>query len=192
MGFGAAVLQLLVAKLAQIMSRPSATSRWACSCCSGGGCCARPRRRPRQAWQPLPDVFVSNRGIVFPVPFEDPAHFWMLGAFVLGCLATWRVSRGCGSARRSPDSNFPSGMARAGLILGLAARRLSRSRRAAAARCSGVARLQLYRRHRRSRRNSAALLLGLVIYNAISIAEIVRAGILAVSWGQSEQPRPRA
>src|SRR5437667_3311850 len=23
---------------------------------------------PRQAWEPLPDVFVSNRGIVFPVP----------------------------------------------------------------------------------------------------------------------------
>src|SRR5713226_8209618 len=26
---------------------------------------------PREAWQILPDVFVSNRGIVFPVPFEN-------------------------------------------------------------------------------------------------------------------------
>ncbi len=32
----------------------------------------------------------------------------------------------------------------------------------------------------------AALLLGLVIYTGAFIAEIVRAGILAVSWGQSE------
>jgi general L-amino acid transport system permease protein len=32
----------------------------------------------------------------------------------------------------------------------------------------------------------AALLLGLVIYTGTFIAEIVRAGILAVSWGQSE------
>src|SRR3954451_19011312 len=32
----------------------------------------------------------------------------------------------------------------------------------------------------------AALLLGLVIYTASFIAEIVRAGILAVSWGQTE------
>jgi len=32
----------------------------------------------------------------------------------------------------------------------------------------------------------AALLLGLVIYTGTFIAEIVRAGIMAVSWGQSE------
>src|SRR5712692_7218686 len=32
---------------------------------------------PRQAWEPLPGVFVSNRGIVFPVPQEDPAYGWM-------------------------------------------------------------------------------------------------------------------
>ncbi len=32
----------------------------------------------------------------------------------------------------------------------------------------------------------AALLLGLVVYTGAFIAEIVRAGILAVSWGQSE------
>src|SRR5437764_8168042 len=29
---------------------------------------------PREAWQPLPGVFISNRGILFPVPREDPAH----------------------------------------------------------------------------------------------------------------------
>src|SRR5438552_11678422 len=48
---------------------------------------------PRQAWQPLPGVFVSNRGIVLPVPLEDPAHLWMLGAFVIGCIAAWAISR---------------------------------------------------------------------------------------------------
>jgi general L-amino acid transport system permease protein len=32
----------------------------------------------------------------------------------------------------------------------------------------------------------AALLIGLVVYTGTFIAEIVRAGILAVSWGQSE------
>src|SRR6185437_3763572 len=44
---------------------------------------------PRQAWQPLPDVFVSNRGLVFPLPYGDPAYWWMLGAFVLGIAGTW-------------------------------------------------------------------------------------------------------
>src|SRR5205823_5075654 len=28
---------------------------------------------PRQAWEPMPGVFVSNRGIVFPVPNYEPA-----------------------------------------------------------------------------------------------------------------------
>src|ERR1700704_6460055 len=42
---------------------------------------------PRQAWQPLPGVFVSNRGILFPVPREDPAHVWMLLALVVGVAA---------------------------------------------------------------------------------------------------------
>src|ERR1700730_6616966 len=31
---------------------------------------------PRQAWEPLPDVFVSNRGIAFPLPNPDPTYGW--------------------------------------------------------------------------------------------------------------------
>src|SRR5438552_8316175 len=38
---------------------------------------------PRQAWEPLPGVLVSNRGIVFPVPDYDPAYFWMLLALAV-------------------------------------------------------------------------------------------------------------
>src|SRR5713226_5173727 len=48
---------------------------------------------PREAWELLPGVLVSNRGIVFPVPFENAAHGWMLIALVVGVLATWGVSR---------------------------------------------------------------------------------------------------
>ena len=33
---------------------------------------------PRQAWEPLPGIFVSNRGIGFPVPIADPVHSGML------------------------------------------------------------------------------------------------------------------
>src|SRR5947208_4315091 len=38
----------------------------------------------RQAWQPLPGVFVSNRGIIFPAPEANPVHYWMLLALLLG------------------------------------------------------------------------------------------------------------
>src|SRR5205823_12238497 len=46
---------------------------------------------PRQAWQPLPDVFISNRGIVFPVPEPDPAYPWIFLAFAIGVVASWAV-----------------------------------------------------------------------------------------------------
>src|SRR5256714_4689824 len=43
---------------------------------------------PRQAWEPLPDVFVSNRGIAFPLPNPDPAYGWMALALCVGTVAT--------------------------------------------------------------------------------------------------------
>src|SRR5579885_350851 len=48
---------------------------------------------PRQAWQPLPDVFVSNRGIAFPVPQAEPAYLWLAAALVVGLGAAWVVAR---------------------------------------------------------------------------------------------------
>src|SRR3954449_975069 len=48
---------------------------------------------PRKAWQPLPDVFVSNRGLAFPLPYGDPAYWGMLAAFVLGIACALGLSR---------------------------------------------------------------------------------------------------
>ena len=48
---------------------------------------------PRQAWEPLPDVFISNRGIAFPLPNPDPTHVWMGFAFCIGIVATIGISR---------------------------------------------------------------------------------------------------
>ena len=42
---------------------------------------------PRAAWQILPDVFVSNRGITYPVPLASPAYKWVGLAFVVGAVA---------------------------------------------------------------------------------------------------------
>ena len=48
---------------------------------------------PRQAWQPLPDVFVSNRGIAFPLPNSDPTYSWMALALCVGVVATVGIFR---------------------------------------------------------------------------------------------------
>src|SRR6202043_383596 len=48
---------------------------------------------PREAWQPLPGLFVSNRGILFPVSLGDPAWWWMAAAFALALVIAYCVHR---------------------------------------------------------------------------------------------------
>jgi hypothetical protein len=74
---------------------------------------------PRQAWQPIADVFVSNRGIVFPVPREDPAHPWMLLALVAGIVAAWAIARWARLRQARTGRPFPSGWAGLALVFGL-------------------------------------------------------------------------
>src|SRR6266478_9373088 len=48
---------------------------------------------PREAWQPLPDVFISNRGVIYPVPIYNPVHLWVGFALLLGIVASVFVTR---------------------------------------------------------------------------------------------------
>src|SRR3984893_18222457 len=48
---------------------------------------------PRQAWEPLPGLFISNRGIGFPVPLAEPVHSWMLLGLVIGIVLAYAVRR---------------------------------------------------------------------------------------------------
>jgi general L-amino acid transport system permease protein len=83
---------------------------------------------PREAWQPLPGLFLSNRGLVFPVPSWSGGFHW--------------------DVPHLSGFNFAGGYA--------------------------------------VTPEFAALLLGLVVYTAAFIAEIVRAGIEGVPRGQAE------
>jgi general L-amino acid transport system permease protein len=140
---------------------------------------------PRQAWQPLPGFFVSNRGVEFPVPQSNPAHLWMFLAFVVGLAGAVGVSRWAKRRQAATGAQFPSGWVGAGLIVGLP---LLVFVAAGAPMTVDWPALKGF--------NFAgggavspeftALLLGLIIYTASFIAEIVRAGILSVSWGQTE------
>ncbi|HEX6441256.1 MAG TPA: amino acid ABC transporter permease [Stellaceae bacterium] len=140
---------------------------------------------PRQAWQPLPDVFVSNRGVVFPVPEPSSAYPWMFLAFAVGVAASWAIWQWARRRQARTGRQFPTGWAGLGLIVGLplivflgfgAPLRMDVPALKGFNFSGGTAVSPEF----------AALLLGLVIYSGSFIAEIVRAGILAVSWGQSE------
>ena len=143
------------------MSRPFATSRWRLQLFFWWGLLRGYAPAPRQAWQPLPDVFVSNRGLVFPLPYGDPAYLvdagrvrprdrGRLGPRALGAAAAG-AHRGAVSGRlgRSRPDPRPAGDRVPGPVL--------RGRIAAAARCAGVARIQLrWRRQRLARIRRAA------------------------------------
>jgi general L-amino acid transport system permease protein len=140
---------------------------------------------PRQAWQILPDVFVSNRGIVFPVPVANPVYHWMGLALILAIIAVIPLRRWAARRQATTGRQFPIGWVGTGLVVGLPAIVFI------AAGAPFALNAPALRGFNFSGGSSvspefAALLLGLVIYTGTFIAEIVRAGILAVSWGQSE------
>jgi len=140
---------------------------------------------PREAWRILPDVFVSNRGIVFPAIVANPAYRWIAVAFCLGAIAAIGFGRWARKRQAETGRQFPTGWVGLALVVGLPL----------AVFLAFGAPLTLDRPALRGFNFAGgstvspeftALLLGLVVYTGTFIAEIVRAGILAVSPGQSE------
>src|SRR6266852_4978726 len=74
---------------------------------------------PREAWQPLPDIFISNRGVIFPVPVYTPVHLWVGAALVLGIVASVFVTRWARARQMATGEQFPGLKTNAALIIGL-------------------------------------------------------------------------
>ena len=140
---------------------------------------------PREAVEPLPGFHLSNRGISFPVPEPHPAYGWTLGAFVAGILlaigfAWWARRRHARTGRRPPVAEVvlallvvPPALA---YLLGGAPTEMSVPKLAGFNLAGGVTLTPEF----------AALGAGLIFYTAAFIAEIVRAGIIAIPYGQLE------
>ena len=140
---------------------------------------------PRQAIHPLPGVFLSNRGIKVPALSWQPADGWVLLALALGIVATllWRrhaARRQAATGRRPPV--WPVGMA---LIVALPAI-VWAALGAPFALDIPALRGFNFRGGGTITPEYAALTIGLVVYTASYIAEIVRSGIQAVPQGQWE------
>jgi len=140
---------------------------------------------PREALHPAPGVYVSNRGIKFPLLEDHPVHDYMLVALMVGILAAYLMARWAKQRQNLTGQQFPVLPAGAGLIIGIPA----------VVWLLGGAPTGLDLPTLRGFNFAgggtltpefAALLAGLVTYTAAFIAEIVRSGILAVSHGQTE------
>lgn len=142
----------------------------------------------RQALNPVAGVFLSNRGLSFPVVDWQAAHGWTLLAFVLGLLATTLY------AKRASHKQLDEGRAKSfwpvaitllviiplvvGFSLGASINLDMPQPKGFNIRGGATVSPEFF-----------ALLAGLVIYNAAFIAEIVRSGLESVGRGQHEAAR---
>ena len=143
---------------------------------------------PREALNPLPGVFLSARGLQIPALVADPAHAWALAAFAAGAAGLWGWLRWARAKRERTGAAPPAWPVAVGLLVVLPALAL-----AVAGRPIGVEFPELQRFNFRGGTaltpEFSALLLGLTLYTASFIAEIVRSGIQAIPRGQWEAAR---
>jgi general L-amino acid transport system permease protein len=141
---------------------------------------------PRQAISMLwSSVFLSNRGVYFPVPLADPIHMWMGIAFLVGIAGAWLLARWAKKRQEATGQPFPTISAGLGVIIGLpflvwlaggAPHDMSWPELKGFNFVGGTV----------IQPEFTALLVGLVLYTSAFVAEIVRSGILALHKGQSE------
>ena len=140
---------------------------------------------PREAWQILPHVFLSKRGLFLPAPMADPSHVYIGIAFAIGLVAAYGTDRWARQRQDRTGQTFPNLAVGAALILGLpilAWLALGAPLQVSVPELSGFN----FNGGVSMSPELTALLAGLVIYTTAYIGEIVRGGILAVSHGQTE------
>jgi general L-amino acid transport system permease protein len=140
---------------------------------------------PRQSWNIADAVFMSNRGIRVPLLDWQPAHWWTLGAFILGVVGTLAWNRTAG--RRQEETGIRPAVWPVALPLLIGFPALVWAALGAPFDIDYPAlRGFNFQGGGLVSPEFGALLIGLVIYTAAYIAEIVRSGIQAVPAGQSE------
>ncbi|MFT0544811.1 amino acid ABC transporter permease [Allopusillimonas ginsengisoli] len=139
---------------------------------------------PREALNPAPGVFLSNRGLKLP-SLQGDAVDWILGGFGLALIAIPFLARWARKRQESTGHIFPLGRVCLALFIILPV----------AGWLAGGATLAVdmpvFKGFNFSGGISispefAALLAGLVIYTTAFVAEVVRSGIQAVNQGQWE------
>ena len=140
---------------------------------------------PRQSFHPLPGVFLSNRGVKIPLVEWEQPYWWALLALIVGIAGTWAWSRAATRKQEQTGVRPRVWPVALGLLIvlplavwaALGAPFVVDMPELRGFNFTGGATVSP---------EYGALTLGLVLYTAAYIAEIVRSGILAVATGQWE------
>jgi general L-amino acid transport system permease protein len=139
---------------------------------------------PRQAHNPFPGVFISNRGLKVP-GLEGTSLDWVLGGLALAVVAILLLGHWGTKRQEATGRAFPLGRVAIGLLIGmpflgwLAGGASLTLDMPALKGFNFVGGLTLSPEF-------VALFLGLTVYTSAFIAEVVRSGIQAVNNGQWE------
>ena len=140
---------------------------------------------PRQALNPIYGLFLCNRGVIFAVPESHPAHKFMLLALIVACIGAYFFRRWAKKRQDATGKSLPTFRISICSIIGLplmiwlvfgAPITMDVPELTGFNFVGGMTLSPEF----------IALLLGLVLYTAAFVAEVVRAGIQSVSKGQRE------
>jgi general L-amino acid transport system permease protein len=139
----------------------------------------------RESWTLPGNIYLNNRGFFAPSPIFGAGMEIVAGAFVVGVIGAIAYARWAKKKQEKTGEQSPVGLVALGLIIGLPL---------IAFFIAGMpATLEYPEKGRFNIRGGmeilpefVALLIGLVFYTGAFIAEVVRAGIMAVSKGQTE------
>ncbi|MEN6484187.1 MAG: ABC transporter permease subunit [Syntrophobacteraceae bacterium] len=140
---------------------------------------------PARALQPLPGVFLCNRGLMLPFPHLGAPELWVLASLPVGIGLWWWASRRARArrelrGREGPESWLVPLIVPACLLFASLAAGASWHLE------FPVLKGLNFRGGASLSPEFGALLLGLVVYTGAFVGEIVRAGILSVDKGQIE------
>jgi general L-amino acid transport system permease protein len=140
---------------------------------------------PRQALCPVSGLYLCNRGVAFTIPEAHPAHKYMFLAFVVACIVIYIIRRWAKKRQEQTGQYFPVFRVSIPIIigfplmvwLGFGAPTAMNAPQLVGFNFKGGITVSP---------EFIALLMGLVLYTAAFVAEVVRAGIQSVSKGQRE------
>ena len=145
----------------------------------------RPLPGPRQSVEFFDRFFLNNRGLSYPKPLYEDGFGVVVWAFLLGVVAAIVISRWARKRQEQTGEQFHSFWVGLGLIVGLPIVAFLVMGMPLAFEIPELKGFN-FRGGDVMSPEFVALLLALATYTAAFIAEIVRAGILAVSHGQTE------
>ena len=140
---------------------------------------------PQQALNPGAGIYMSNRGVAFTIPEGHPAHPYMLLAFGVGCVIVYVIRRWARKRQERTGQFFPTFRVGMAILFGLPFitwLAFGTPLRMNAPKLIGFN----FEGGLMVSPEFIAVLMGLILYTAAFVAEVVRAGIQSVSKGQRE------